>query len=288
MAADLLREQATGPVPLGPAAPGQGEDVILLVETASLPDEPGALSPGGMPLGDMDLGAGSPWYRSRWLYVGAGLAGGTALAAAAVLLLRKRPITQRRTALSRAQNILTQWPKLGEQTARLTRQISKPTRQTTMLSGQMSRLAEQAGDITNQAQRQLSRFTGRTQGARLTLVPLQRQSRPNRWMKQTRRQLTNLSQQAGGQLSAIGNSIGGTTTQAIGKTQESLAQMRQGVAAGAAKTGEGMQRGWKLSRNFTLGMTAGAIWAAFFTPESGESTRQRLTTIFQIRQPRRR
>lgn len=88
-------------------------------------------------------------------------------------------------------------------------------------------------------------------------------------------------------MSAIGSSIGSTTGQAVGKTQEGLAQIRQGMAAGASKTGEGMKRGWKLSRNFTLGMTAGAIWAAFFTPESGESTRQRLTTIFQIRQPRR-
>src|SRR5690242_13663311 len=108
LAADLLREQATGPVPLGPAAPGQGEDAVLLVETVSVPDQPESLAQGEMPPGEMDLGAGLPWYRSRWLYVGAGLAGGTALAVTAVLLLRKRGVMQRRSALGRAQNILTQ------------------------------------------------------------------------------------------------------------------------------------------------------------------------------------
>jgi hypothetical protein len=289
IAADLLREQATGPVPLGPAAPGQGEDAVLLVETVSVPDQPESLSSGEMPLGEKDLGEGSPWYRSRWLYVGAGLAGGTALAVTAVLLLlRKRGVSQRRSARARAQTILTRWPKLGKQTIRLTRPISKPVRQTSMLSGQMSKLSGQAGSITGQAQKQFSRFARRPQGARLMIVPLQRQARPNKWVKQTQQQLSNLSQQAGGQLSAIGSSIGGTTAQAVGKTQAGLAQIGQGVAAGAVKTGEGVKRGWKLSRNFTLGMTAGAIWAAFFTPESGESTRQHLTTVFQNRQSRRR
>ncbi|HEU5370413.1 MAG TPA: hypothetical protein VFU69_18220 [Ktedonobacterales bacterium] len=287
MAADLVREQATGPVPLGPAVPGQGEDAVLLVETASVSDQPESLLQGEMPLGEMDIGAGSPWYRSPWFYAGAGLAGGTALAVTAVLLLRKRGAMQRRSALGRAQNVLTQWPKLGEQAGKLTRPIRKPARQTRMLSGQVSKLAGQAGGITGQAQKQFSRFARRPQGARMTIVPLQRQPRSSRWVKQTRQQLSNLSQQAGGQLSAIGSSIGGTTAQAIGKTQAGLAQISQGMAAGAAKTGESMKRGWKLSRNFTLGMTAGAIWAAFFTPESGESTRQHFTTMFQNRQPRR-
>ncbi len=287
MAADLVREQATGPVPLGPAVPGQGEDAVLLVETASTLDQPESLAQGEMPLGEMDIGAGSPWYRSPWFYAGAGLAGGTALAVTIVLLFRKRGGTKRRSALGRAQNVLTQWPKLGEQAGKITRPITKPARPTRMLSGQVSKLAGQAGGITDQAQKQFSRLARRPQSARMTIVPLPRPARPNKWMKQTQQQLSNLSQQAGGQLSAIGSSIGGTTAQAIGKTQAGLTQIGQGMAAGAAKTGKGMKRGWKLSRNFTLGMTAGAVWAALFTPESGERTRQHFTTMFQNRQPRR-
>ena len=35
LTADLLKEQAAGPIPLEPATSGQGEDVVLLVETIS-------------------------------------------------------------------------------------------------------------------------------------------------------------------------------------------------------------------------------------------------------------
>jgi gas vesicle protein len=326
LAADLLSEQATEPIPLGPTTPGQGEDTVLLVETAMVPDQTGALSPEDTILGGIDLEEASPWYRSRWLYLGAGLAGGAALAAGTVFLIRSRNTRQSQAAIARAQSLVSQWPsQLSEQAGRLTSQVSRitsqasrPTRQTGVLAwqmgrlsgqasrltrqkrrparridtltGQMSRLTGQASKLSGQAQGQISRLAGRIQGATVSRMPLQRQTSPTNWLRQTQQQLTNLSQQAGGQLSSIGSSIGTTTraasAQAIGKTQESLAQVRQGVAAGAARTGEGIKSGWKFSRNFTLGMTAGAVWAALFTPQSGETTRQHLSSIFQSRWPR--
>lgn len=289
--ADLLREQAAGPVPLEPAVPGEGEDVVLLVETVSLPDEPGTetlSSEERKMLEEMGMDEGSPWYRSPWFYMGASLAGGAALALGALFFLRNRN-RQQRTTLGRAQNVLSQWSnqlsgqtgKLTEQASKLTRQIRKPPRRSVSFTGQMNRL-------TDQAQDQISQLTRRRQRSGLNIIPLQRQSNASKWVKQTRHQLNDLSQQVGSQLGSIGSAIGTTSTQALDKTQEGLAQIRQGVARGAAKTGEGIQTGWKFSRNFTLGMTAGALWAAIFTPQNGETTRQHLGAIFQRGQTRSR
>ena len=120
LAADLLREQAEGPVPLERTTPGEGEDVVLLVETISLPDEPGAgtlSSEEQRMLEEMGMDEGSPWYRSPWFYMGASLAGGAALAAGAVFLFRNRKARKPRTTLGRAQNVLSQWSnQLGGQT----------------------------------------------------------------------------------------------------------------------------------------------------------------------------
>jgi gas vesicle protein len=266
-AADLLREQETGPIPLGPATPGQGEDAVLLVETTSVPDQEGTLTPEDLFLGEMDMEEASPWYRSQWVYLGAGLVVGTALAAGAVLLLRNRRARQQRTMLGRAQNLLSQWSnQLSGQTGRLT--------------GQVSRLAK------------------RSPGTGLNLIPFQRPSGASKWAKQARQQLTNLPQQVGGQfgsigsqLRSIGSSIGTTaretTTQAIDRTQEGLAHIKEGVSAGAARTGEGIKAGWKFSRSFTIGMATGAVWAAIFAPQSGETTRQHLRSIFPSRWPRK-
>ncbi len=268
LTADLLREQAAGPIPLEPETSGEGEDAVLLVETVSLPDEPESLSPEERMLGKMGLDEGTPWYRSRWLYIGAGVAGGAALAVGTVFFLRNRDLRRQRAPLGRAQNALSQWShQLGNQTNKLT--------------GQMSKLSGQATRLTGQAQDQISQLTGRKQKNGMYLLPIQRQSSASKWVKQTRRQLNDLSRQVSDQLSSIGSAIGTTTTQAVDRTQEGLAQIGQGVASGAAKTGEGIKTGWKLSRNFTLGMTAGAIWAAIFTPENGETTRQHLSAIFQ-------
>ncbi len=295
LAADLVREQATGPVPLGPAIPGQGEDAVLLVETGMLPDQASDISSEDMALGKIDVKESPPWYRSPWLYLGAGLAGGAALAAGTVLLIRNRSARQPRTAIGRAQHRLNRWSnQLSWQTGRLSGQIGGltsqmriPARRRSGLMGRASRFTGQAGKLTGQAQGQISRLTGRTQRTTLRRLPLQRQNGANRWMKQTRRQLTNLSQQAGDQLSAIGSAVGtttrATTAQAIGRTQDSLAQVRQGVAAGAARTGKGIKSGWKFSRNFTIGLTTGAVWAALFTPQSGETTRQRLKALVPAR-----
>ncbi|HEY7347691.1 MAG TPA: hypothetical protein VH599_05180 [Ktedonobacterales bacterium] len=298
LAADLAREQAAGRIPPGSATPGQGEDAILFVETGRLPDQESALSPEDAILGTADLEAGSPWYRSRWLYLGASLAGGIALAVGAALLIRNRNARRRRTALWRAQNFLNQWSnQLSGQTGRLTEQVSRFTGQIGKPTRRAGRVRRRADMITRQAQNQLSRLASRTQGVPLSRMPRQRQKTITKWLKQTRRQLTNLSRQAGGQMGSFGDALSSvrsslrrttraTTAQAIGKTQESLAQVRQGVASGAARTGKGIKSGWKFSRNFTLGMTAGAVWAALFTPQSGEATRQRLTAFFPSRRPR--
>jgi hypothetical protein len=277
LAADLLREQAEGPVPFELATPGEGEDLVLLVEAISLPEEPETLSPEEQ-REEMSLDDGSPWYRSPRFYIGAGLIGGAALAAGAVFFSRSRKTRQQRTTLGRAQSILSQWSnQLSGQTSRLTEQASKLARQMNTfprwsgsLGVRVNRLTDQATKFTSQAQDQISRLTGRRQKNALVLIPLQRQPSASKWRKQTQRQL-----------SSIGSFIGTTSTQALNKTQEGLAQFKQGVASGAAKTGEGIQTGWKLSRTFTLGMVAGAVWAAIFTPESGETTRRHLSTIFQ-------
>ena len=288
LAAELVREQATGPVPLGPAAPGKGEDVVLLVETVSFPDQTEVFSPEGMLVGELDLGDGSPWYRSRWLYVGAGLASGAVLAAGVVLLLRDRNARQKESVLGSAQHLFGQWSdQLGDQTGKLMGQIKKSGRQTGWLAGAMNSLTDQASDLTDQAQRQFNQLAKRSQASGIPLLTRQSQSNANTWLKQTQHQLRDLSQQAGDQLGSLGDAIGSTTSQALDKTQEGLAQIRQGLATGVAKTGEGIETGWKFSRNFTLGMAAGAIWAALFTPQSGETTREHLSTLFQSRSARK-
>jgi hypothetical protein len=283
LAADLLREQATGPVPLGPAAPSQGEDVVLLVETVSFPDQDEVLSSEGLFIGELDPGDDSPWYRSRWLYIGAGLASGAVLAAGAVLLLRNRNTSRQGS----AQRLIGQWSdQLSNQTNKLIKQARKPARrQTALLAGALSSLTHQASDLTDQAQKQFNRLA---KGSQTSGMRLSRQTRANanKWLKQTQQQLADLSHQAGDQLGFLGEAIGSSTSQAIDRTQGGLEQIRQGVVTGAAKTGEGIETGWKLSRNFTLGMAAGALWAALFTPQSGETTRERLNTIFQSRGPK--
>ena len=150
----------------------------------------------------------------------------------------------------------------------------------------MNKLTDQAAKLTDQAQDQISQLTRRKQRSGLNFIPLQRQSSASKWLKQAQHQLNDLTQQASDQLSSIGSSIGTTSNQALDKTQESLAQIRQGVASGAAKTGEGIHTGWKFSRNFTLGVLAGAVWAAIFTPQNGETTRQHLGAVFQPKKAR--
>jgi gas vesicle protein len=284
LAADLIREQATGPVPLGPAKPQQGEDVVLLVETVSLPDQPEGLAAESLYAGELGMGdADNPWYRSRWVYIGTGAALGTALAAAGtILLLKQRNARQQRIPLRGAQQTLRQWSnQLSEQTNRFTTQIRKPARQTKRLAAPISSLTEQANTLSDQAQRQLNRLTRRSRALRLNRLQRQGQANAQKWIKQTQQHLADLSHQASDQFNAVGSSIGATTSQAIGKTQEGWSQIKEGVAMGAAKTGEGIQSGWKFSRTFSLGAVAGALWAACFTPETGEATRQRIKQAMQ-------
>ncbi len=300
LAADLVREQATGPVPLGPTIPGQGEDTVLLVETGMLPDQTNTISSEEMVLEKPHLEKRVSWYRSPWLYAGASLAGGAALAVGAVLLFRNRRVRQQ-TVRWRTQRLLNQWSrqvsrqtnriisqtsKLSRQIAPLTRQVQRRSSMTRRLTGQINQLPSQASQFSNQAQKQMSRLASRTQ----QVARLPRQPGTRQWLRRAQRQLAALSQQAGSQVRFIGSAVSTTTraaTQALGKTQQSLGQVREGVAkgiaAGAARTGASIKSGWKFSRNFTIGMTAGAVWAAFFTPQSGEATRQRLKAILPVR-----
>ncbi len=306
LADDLIREQATGPVPLGPAIPGEEEDTVLIVETALEPEEIAALAaleaqgeisaflapegasarlPEDTILGGIELEISNPWYRSRGFYVGAGLLSGTALAFGAVLLLRGRRTRTRtrrvmlprgmfpsriRPAASHPQGILNQW----------SRQLSS---QASRLSGQARELTGQASKLTGQAQGSLTRLARSAQGTALTLKPLQRPVSASNLVQRAQTQLSGLPKQASGQLSSLGSATRATTTQAISKTQANLAQARANVGAGAANAGRSIRRGWKLSRTFTLGMAAGALWAAFFTPESGEDTRQHFSQTFRGR-----
>ena len=188
--------------------------------------------------------------------------------------------------LGRAQNTLNQWTaQLSDQTDKITEQVGKLSRQVRRSYRQPGPLAG-INRLTDQAQDQISQLTGHKQSGILNFIPRQRRTSANKWMKQTQRQLNDLSHQVGDQVISMGSSLGATTTQAIDKTQEGLEQIRHGVANGAARTGEGIQTGWKLSRNFTLGMAAGAVWAAIFTPQNGETTRQHLNAIFQPNKPR--
>src|SRR5579859_5064424 len=300
LAAALLSDQATGPISLDPTISGVEEDTVLIVETAMSPEEMNILGPEDTILDGIDLEMGAPWYRSRWLYLGAGLLGGTALAVGTAFLIRGANNRKRRAPFSQAvrsslvrshvrsvsprtQGVLSQWSN------QLSGQASK-------LTGQTNKLAGQASKLTGQVQGQLGRLARRTQGTALNLKPLQRQasignlaqraqSQLSGLSKQASGQLSGFSKQASGQLSSIGSATRATTTQAISKAQANLAQARAGVAIGADRTRRSVRRGWKFSRNFSLGMAAGALWAAFFTPESGEATRQHLTETFRSRSP---
>jgi hypothetical protein len=286
-AADLVRERATGPVPLGPATPDQAEDAVLMVETGMLPNEENLPSPENIILSGMDLEIGVPWYRSRWMYLGTGIVAATALSIGATLLIRGRNKRTLRLAVprsmpgprgqsrgfsflvpvTRAQGILSQWPR--------------------QLSGQTSKLTGQAIRFTGQTQGQISRLTHRPQRITAPLKLLRYWVRRGNLLQGAQQQLINLPRQAG-RLSSLGNTARAATVGFIGKTQENLAQLRQGIATGAVKTAEATKHGWKLSRNLVIGAAAGALWAALFAPQSGEATRQRLGQTFQFRRLKNR
>lgn len=295
IASDLLREEATGPVPLGPATSEQGEDAVLFVETIDGPElveviaptdeflmgadvsEADMLSAGvlgaalagsnvagagliGVDLTSAGLGIdpgsdlrdGAPWYQSRWMYLGAGLV----VAATATLGIGSYVLIRNRNRRSRGLNV-----------TRLAGSLGRVRLQPGMLSqGRLSQLTNQlsgqAGKWSGQAQGQLSRLARTTQGA-ANLKPLQQQ-------------LTALTAQAGGQLRSLGATTRATTTGAVGKAQESLSQVGQGVATSASMAQSGLKHGWKLGRNFTLGATAGMLWSYLYAPQDGETTRQHI------------
>ncbi len=266
-AADLLREQEPGPVPLGPATPVENEDAVLFVETATTPEAASAIPSAEAVLAGTDLEAGVPWYRSRWVYLGAGLVVAAALGIGTVLAVRNLSRQNRRTRIMR----------------RVTRPLGRASIQALprtqgWLSQRTGQLSGQASRLTGQAQGQISRLARRTQGTAASLIPA-RQAPSRNLLSRTQQQLSSLSQQANVQLRSLGATTRATTARAVGKTQANLAQVSQGLASGAAKTRAGVRRGWKLSRNFTLGVGVGALWTYLYAPQSGEATRQYLTQL---------
>lgn len=272
---ELLKEQAKEPALSGPATPGKGEDVVLFVETISFPEQGMEGSPEDMILRGIDLEVGIPWYRSRWVYVGTGLMAATALSIGAVLLLRSRSRSKRRLAVSQA--IIK--PTRRARRRRLLFQAAPRMRG--RFSQWSNQLSGQASRFTGEAQEQFNRLAHRTPGAAATLNPLQRQRSARALLNRTRRQLEQFSTQTSEQLSALGSTTRTQATQTLNGIQENLAQLGEGVALGLEKTGASLKHGWKLGRNFTLGAAAGALWAMLFSPQSGETTRQRLAQPFQ-------
>jgi hypothetical protein len=283
-AADLVREETTGPVPLGPATPDQGEDAVLFVETIDerepgegilLPEEAlvaaelAGASPTGADLSGavpgIDLGSdlagnkGVPWYQSRWMYLGIGLVAATAtLGIGGYVLLRNR--NQRKRGLNVTRRLTSTLGRARLRTVPIS--SGRLSQLTSQLSSQVEKFSGQASKFSGQAQNQLSRLARTTQGT-VNLKPLQQQ-------------LTTLTGQAGEQLRSLGATTKATTTSAVGKTQASLSQVGQSVATSASSAKSGLKRGGKMARNLTLGATAGMLWSYLYAPQDGETTRQHL------------
>jgi hypothetical protein len=278
-AADLIRKQTTGPVPLGPATPEQAADEVVFIETISesepigiiaLTEENLAGADADTNLGiDMgaDLEVGVPWYQSRWMYLGAGLlVASAAVTIGSVLLVR---------GLNRRNRGV---PVMRRVSGSLSRATPRTPATLNRLAGQLS---QQTSRVTSQVQERISRLARSSQGAGATLKPLRRQA--NGWggtlINRTQQQLNALSAQAQGQMRSVTAATRATTTRAMSKTQEGVAQVGKNVAAGAEKTRAGLRRGWKLSRASLIGAAAGVLWAYLYAQQSGETTRQRLNQL---------
>ncbi len=279
LAADLLREQATGPVPLGPATPDLGADEVLLVETISESEPIGiiALTEEGLAGADAnadlgidlgaDLGVGVPWYQSRWMYLGAGL-----LVASAAVTIGSVILVRGLNRRNRGLHVIR----------RVSGSLSRATPRTQgTLSRLTGQLSQQTGKVTGQAQGQLSRLARSSQGAAAALRPFRRQgiTRGGRLINRTQQQLNALSAQAQGQLRSLSATTKATTNRAMSKTQEGFAQVGKNVAVGAEKTRGGLRRGWKLSRASMIGAAAGMLWTYLYAQQSGETTRQHLNQL---------
>lgn len=296
IASDLVREEATGPVPLGPAIPEQGEDAVLFVETIDGPELVEVIAPTEEVLTGADVSeadmlsagvlgaalaggnvAGADLVGAELPTAGLGidpgpnmkegapwyqsrwmyLGAGLVVAATATLGIGSYVLIRNRNRRNRGLNI----------TRRVASSLGRARLQAGMLSqGRLNQLTNQlsgqAGKWSGQAQGQLSRLARTTQGA-ANLKPLQQQ-------------LTALTAQAGGQLRSLGATTRATTTGAVGKAQESLSQVGQSVATSASMARSGLKHGWKLGRNFTLGATAGMLWSYLYAPQDGETTRQHI------------
>ncbi len=278
---ERFKEQAKMSAPSGPTPPGKGEDVVLFVEAVSLPEQEMESSPEDLILSGIDLEMGVPWYRSRWIYIGTGLVAATALSIGTTLLLRRRRRLNRRLAVSRTIikpiKRVRRRRALSQATPRMQGRFSQWSNQ---LSGQANRLA-------SQTRGQLTRLTSRTPGAGAAFNSLQRQRGMRILLDRPRHQFGQLSAQMSQRLHSLRGSARTRATRATSTIQENLTQLGAEVASGVEKVGASLKHGWKIGRSFALGAAAGALWAMLFTPQSGETTRQRLAQPFRAMRKKR-
>jgi hypothetical protein len=253
-------------------APAQGEDSVLMVETAILPEAAEGVFPEQMPVGTTGLDIALPWYRARWFYISAGVVATVLTSAGTILLiqgLRKR----------KHQGFL------GGQMKTVLQQASLPALRvaSSRTQGRLGQLTNQLGSQSSkrigQLQKQFSQIIGQTQQARGRVKAMQQVSAiaPSR----TRGLLANFSKGASTRLGILNERARATTARTTSQVQQSLASMGTGVSTGVSKTGASLRRGWKRGRMFLIGIGSGAVWASLFTPEKGEDTRAHLAATLQ-------
>lgn len=255
-------------------APSQGEDSVLMVETVIVPEAAEALLPEEVALGTIDLDVTPPWYRTRWFYISAGVVAAAVTSAGTILLIQG--LRQRKR-----QRFLT------GQMSTVLRQVSLPalratsTRAQERLSQWTSQIASNPGKRVSQLPKQLPRLTEQTQTVSNQIKSLQQQLMSNVAPSHIREQLENPLQMANRQFSVLGEKARTTTARTVGQVQQGFSSVGTGVSNGVARTGQTLQRGWKLGRAFAIGTGAGAVWASLFTPQSGEETRAHLAQTLQ-------
>ncbi len=259
---------------LAGAAADQGEDSVLMVETIVVPDATEGALPEGAPLGTIDLDIASPWYRSRWLSISAGVVT-TALTCAGTILLIQGMKKRKR------QRALVGRMKTGLQKASFFSMRGASSRAQGKLSQLTNQLAGQYTKSASQLQKQLTQLRGPAQQASSRIQGIPRQMSSNGVSKRTRAQWGKSSQTASHQLSLLGEKARATSARTASQVQNSLSSMGTGISNGVANTGKSVQHAWSLGRVFAIGIGAGAVWASLFTPKSGEESRALLASTLQ-------
>lgn len=256
------------------AAASQGEDSVLMVETIILPDTAEDTFPEEGGIGAADLEMTLPWYRSRWVYIGAGVLTTALTCAGTLLLMQEMSKRKRRRALvGRMKTGLQQASFFSMRGASASAQ------------GRLNQLADQlAGQYARSAsrmQKQLTHLRGPAQQASSRIQGIPRQMSSNGVTKRTRAQWGKSSQIAGRQLSLLSEKARATSARTANQVQNSLSSMGTGISNGVANTGKSVQHAWSLGRVFAIGLGSGAVWASLLTPRSGEENRAHLASTLQ-------